>query len=237
MRVILSSLAVDYVVIQIRWLAHASFQILALAKTIYLDPRYMKSFKSQIGSYFENPDKADIILITHHHADHCYPSSFRKMLTSNTIILAPELCGKKLGSNFRKIKAGEEVVIDEVRVKAVDAYNIKRRRASGKLWHVKGEGVGYMIILDGRTIYHAGDTELVPEIENLGNVDVALLPIDGTFTMDIDEAITAVKTIKPKVIIPMHNRNIDPEEFKVKCQASTDIKVVPLKVGEIYRLE
>lgn len=79
-------------VIQIRWLGHASFQILAAGKTIYVDPRYMKSFKSEIGQFFENPDEADIILITHHHADHCYPSSFKKMLTSNTKILAPELC-------------------------------------------------------------------------------------------------------------------------------------------------
>lgn len=224
-------------VIQIRWLAHASFQIVTAGKTIYLDPRYMKSFKSEIGSYFESPEKADIILITHHHADHCYPSSFKKMLTSNTEILAPELCGKKLGDNFRRIRAGEETVIDEIRVKAVDAYNIKRRRASGKLWHVKGEGVGYLITIDGKTIYHAGDTEFIPEIENLENIDVALLPIDGTFTMNVNEAIALVKAIKPKVVIPMHNRNVNPEDFKVRCEASTDIKVVPLQPGETYHLE
>jgi L-ascorbate metabolism protein UlaG (beta-lactamase superfamily) len=123
-RIILSSSAVDYVVIQIRWLGHASFQILGAGKTIYVDPRYMKSFKSEIGSYFENPDEADIILITHHHADHCYPSSFKKMLTSKTKILAPELCGKKLGNNFMRIKAGEEIVIDEIKVKAVDTYTL-----------------------------------------------------------------------------------------------------------------
>jgi L-ascorbate metabolism protein UlaG (beta-lactamase superfamily) len=225
------------VVTQIRWLGHASFQILAVGKTIYVDPRYMKSFKSEIGQYFENPDEADIILITHHHADHCYPSSFKKMLTSNTKIIAPELCDKKLGNNFRRIKAGQEIIIDKIKVKAVDAYNIKRRRASGKLWHVKGEGVGYLITIDGNTVYHAGDTEVIPEMENLGSVDVALLPIDGAFTMDIDEAIVAAKTIKPKVVIPMHNRDVDLEEFKVKCATSADIKVVPLKVGGIYHLK
>lgn len=224
-------------VVLIRWLGHASFEVFAAGKVIYFDPRYMKSFKSEIGLFFENPDEADIILITHHHADHCYPSSFEKMLTSNTKIVAPELCGKKLGNNFMRIKAGEEVVIDEVRVKAVDAYNIKRRRASGKLWHVKGEGVGYLITMDEKTIYHAGDTGGIPEMENLGNVDVALLPIDGTFTMNIDEAVAAAKTIEPKVVIPMHNRAADSEEFKVKCEASTDIKTVPLKIGETYQLE
>ena len=224
-------------VIQIRWLAHAAFQIIAAGKTIYLDPRYMKSVKNKIGPFFENPDKADIILITHHHADHCYPFSFKRMLTSNTRILAPELCGKKLGSHFRKIKAGEEIMIDEIKVKAVDAYNIKRRKPSGKLWHVRGEGVGYLITIDEKTIYHAGDTEFIPEMENLGNVDVALLPIDGTFTMDINEAIAAAKAIKPKIVIPMHNRNVDPEDFRVKCEENTDLKVVPLQAGETYRLE
>jgi L-ascorbate metabolism protein UlaG (beta-lactamase superfamily) len=173
------------VVIRIRWLAHASFQISATGKVIYVDPRYMKSFKSEIGEYFENPDEANIILITHHHADHCYPSSFKNMLTLNTKILAPQPCSKKLGNNFKRIKAGEEIIIDEIRVKAVDAYNIKRRRSSGKLWHVKGEGVGYLITIDEKTIYHAGDTEFIPEMKNLGNVDVALLPIDGTFTMNM----------------------------------------------------
>jgi len=223
-------------VIQIRWLAHASFQVKAAGKTVYLDPRYMKEFKKEVGSYFESPDKADIILITHHHADHCYPSSFKKMLTSDTEILAPELCGEKLGRNFRKMKAGDEVTVDEVRVKAVDAYNIERRMPSGKLWHVKGEGVGYLITAGDKTIYHAGDTEFVPEMRRLGSVDVALLPIDGTYTMNIDEAVAAAKAIKPKAVVPMHNRDADTEEFKVKCEASTGVKVVALRVGEAYDL-
>jgi L-ascorbate metabolism protein UlaG (beta-lactamase superfamily) len=212
------------------------YSIFTVGKVIYFDPRYIKSFKSEIGSLFDNPDEADIILITHHHADHCYPSSFEKMLTSNTTIVASDLCGKKLGNNFRRIKAGEEIMIDGVRVKAVGAYNIKRCMPSGKLWHVKGEGVGYLITMDEKTIYHAGDIEFIPEMENLGNVNVTLLPSDGTFTMNIDEAIVATKTIKPKAIIPMHNRDANPEEFKVKCETRTDIKVVPLKTGEIYQL-
>jgi len=225
------------VVVQIRWLAHASFQISADGVVIYVDPRYMKSFKSEISSFFEDPEKADIILLTHHHADHCYPSSFEKMLTSNTEMIAPELCGKKIGRDFRRIEVGEEIVFDGVYVKAVDAYNIKRRRSSGKLWHVKGEGVGYLITIGGKTIYHAGDTEFIPEMEKLGNVDVALLPIDGTFTMSIEEAASAVKAIKPEVVIPMHNRNADLEEFKTKCEAGTDTKVIPLQIGGVHRLE
>ena len=103
----------------------------------------MKSLVSEVGSFFESPDKADAILITHHHADHCYPSSFKRMLTPDTRIIAPELCAQKLGNDFQRIKTGEETRINDIQVRAVDAYNIKRHRTSGRLWHIKGEGVGY----------------------------------------------------------------------------------------------
>lgn len=223
--------------IQITWLGHAAFQIKAKGKTIYLDPRYMKYLASKMGSFFENPDKADVILITHHHADHCYPSSFKKMLTSNTRIIAPELCVKKLGNDFKIIKPGEEIRIDDIQIRTVDAYNIKRHRTSGRLWHIKGDGVGYLITIDGNTIYHAGGTEFIPEMRQLGDVEVALLPIDGKFTMDINEAIDAVKTIKPMVVIPMHNLEVTPQEFKDKVKAISDIKVVLLRIGEVYQPE
>ena len=223
--------------IQIRWLAHAAFQIETNGKTIYLDPRYMKSLESKIGSFFENPDKADVILFTHHHADHCYPSSFKKMLTPDTKIIAPELCKKKLGNDFIRIKPGDEIRIDDIQVRAVDAYNIKRHRTSGRLWHIKEEGVGYLVTIDGNTIYHAGDTEFIPEMRHLGNVNVALLPIDGKFTMNISEAIDAVMAIKPKIVIPMHTMDADSLEFKEKVEEISDIKVVPLEIGEVYHLK
>jgi len=223
--------------IQIRWLAHAAFQIKFDKKTMYIDPRYMKSLESKIGSFFEDPDKADVILITHHHADHCYPSSFKKMLSPDTKIIAPELCAKKLGNDFKRIKPGEKIRIDDIQVRAVDAYNIKRHRTSGRLWHIKGEGVGYLVTIDGNTIYHAGDTEFIPEMKYLENVDVALLPIDGKFTMNISEAIDAVMAIKPKIVIPMHTMEADPQELKKKVEAESNVKVVPLQIGEVYHLK
>lgn len=222
--------------IQIRWLAHAAFQIKAKGKTIYIDPRYMKSLENKIGSFFENPDKADVILFTHHHADHCYPSSFKRMLTRDTEIIAPELCAQKLDNDFKRIRPGEEARINDIQIRAVDAYNIKRHRSSGRLWHTKGEGVGYLVTIDGNTVYHAGDTEFIPEMNQLGNVEVALLPVDGKFTMDIYEAVGAVGAIKPKIVIPMHIMEADTQEFREKVEAQSEAKVVVLEIGEGYEL-
>jgi len=94
--------------------------------------------------------------------------------------------------------------------------------------HHKGEGVGYLLTVNGKTIYHAGDTDFIPEMRGLGDVDVALLPIGGTFTMDIEEAIEAVVAIKPKIVIPMHYLKANPQEFKKKLEAKSNIKVIDL---------
>lgn len=94
-----------------------------------------------------------------------------------------------------------------------------------------------MITLEGKTIYHAGDTDFIPEMRELGAVDVALLPIGGTFTMDIQESVEAAIAIKPKIVIPMHNLEADPQEFKDKVEVRSDIKVVTLQIGEIYHLK
>ena len=222
--------------ISIRWLAHAAFQIKTENKTIYIDPRYMKKFAKDVGFFFEKPDKADIILFTHHHADHCYPSSITKMRTSDTVFIGPERCSERIGKRLKIIKAGEEMQIDGVHIKAVDAYNIKRRRASGNLWHPQGLGVGFLIKLEGKTIYHAGDTECIAEMKQFGPVDVALLPIGGKFTMSIDEAIQAAKIIKPKIVIPMHNHESDPKIFKKKLELCSDIQVMALERGDLYKM-
>jgi L-ascorbate metabolism protein UlaG (beta-lactamase superfamily) len=223
--------------ITIKWLAHAAFLIKNENKTIYLDPRYMKKFANKIGSFFDKPEEADIILFTHHHADHCYPSSIKKMRTSKTIIIAPERCAERLGGKITKIKPGEELTIEGIKIKAVHAYNLKRGRTPGTLWHPKGMGVGFLLTLDGKTIYHAGDTEFIPEMQQFGKVDLALLPIDGKFTMSIEEAVQAAKVINPKIVIPMHNHDNDPETFKEKLESNSTIEVVPLKIGEAFQLK
>ncbi|MDH5806594.1 MAG: MBL fold metallo-hydrolase [Candidatus Methanomethylicaceae archaeon] len=209
----------------IKWLGHASFQIKKNGKTIYIDPYE--------GEYV---DKADIILISHSHYDHCDSSKIAKIRKANTLIIAPEECARKI--NAKSIKPGEKINIEDITVEAVHAYNIRRFRSPGNPFHPKGFGVGYLLIINNKVIYHAGDTDFIPEMKDLKekNVFLALLPSGGTYTMDNPEAAEAAIAINPKIVIPMHRWDTDPEEFKKKVESSSNIKVILLKPGESYEI-
>jgi len=209
----------------IKWLAHASFQIKAEGKTIYIDPYE--------GEYSE---KADLILVTHSHTDHCDPDKIKNVQKEETVIIAPKDCVSIIGRSVKTLRPGEETSVDNIRVKAVEAYNYKRFRSPGIPHHPKGFGVGYLITAEGKTIYHAGDTDFISEMRKLGPVDVVLLPSGGTYTMDNVEAAEAAMAINPKIVIPMHRWDTNPEEFKKKVEASSNVKVVILQEGEEYKV-
>lgn len=211
--------------LSIRWLGHASFLIKAERKAIYIDPYE--------GEYSE---KADLILITHSHFDHCDTSKINKIRKENTVIIAPEDCISKIDGNVKTLKPGGETTIGNLKVKAVEAYNYKRFRAPGKPFHPKGLGVGYLLTAEDKTIYHAGDTDFIPEMKKLGHIDVALLPSGGTYTMDNAEAAEAAIAINPEVALPMHRWDTNPKEFKDKVEANSNVKVVVLEKGEEYQV-
>lgn len=212
--------------VAIKWLAHSCFQIKAGGKVIYVD----------IGKYGGDSEKADLILITHSHTDHCDPNRVKKVLKGDTLIVAPKDCSPIIGESVITLKPGEETSLGNIRIKAVEAYNYKRFRSSGKPFHPKGFGVGYLITVDGKTIYHAGDTDFVPEMRRLGFVDVALLPSGGTYTMDNAESAEAAVAINPKVVLPMHRWDTHAEEFKKAVEANSKVKVVILNEGGEYQI-
>jgi len=215
------------------------FKIKTKDKTIHIDPGYAGYFRTQGIPISEFREKADLILVTHFHKDHCQPLALSKIRDADTLAVAPERCIERIGdniSNIRVIKPGDEITFDDIRIKIVDAYNTKEGSSTRKVHH-KGDGVGYFITIEGKTIYHAGDTDFIPEMKELGNVDVAILPIGGIFTMDIDEAVEATLAIKPKIVIPMHIKKSNPKEFKKKVESKSNIEVVPLKIGEVYHLK
>lgn len=210
----------------LKWLGHASFMVKAGGKTIYIDPYE--------GEYTE---KADLILASHSHSDHCDTSKISKVRREDTAIFAPADCVSKIGGSVKSLKPGEKAAVGGVVVVAVQAYNNKRFRSPGVPYHPKGLGVGYLITAEGKTLYHAGDTDFVPEMRELKNVDLALLPSGGTYTMDNPEAVEAALAINPKVVIPMHRWDTNPAEFKKGVEAKSKIRVVVLRPGEQFALE
>lgn len=199
----------------IHWLGHDSFRLEGEV-TIYIDPWKLPP----------NSPKADIILITHEHYDHCSPEDVAKIQKADTVIVTIPAAARKLKGEVKTVKPWDKITVKGIEVEAVPAYNIN------KPFHPKEAGhVGFIVNLGGKRIYHAGDTDFIPEMKGL-KVDIALLPVSGTYVMTADEAARAADAIKPEVAIPMHYGEIvgsekDAERFK----ELTSVQVVILKPG------
>jgi L-ascorbate metabolism protein UlaG (beta-lactamase superfamily) len=145
-------------------------------------------------------------------------------LDKESLIIAPQSCLSKISGNVKKIEEGEKIEVKGVIIEAFPAYNLNKQ------FHPKGKGVGYIITLNNKRIYHAGDTDFIPEMKNLKNIDIALIPVGGTYTMDAEEAAEAVNSFKPKVAIPMHYGSIvgsrqDALNFK-KLVKESEVKIL-----------
>ena len=229
---LVNSLLVFNLGVKIRWLGHSSFQIKSDEKVVYLDLYRSKQQKERV------PDKlepASVVLVTHAHNDHCFPEGINEVRTDDTIVVAPKDCSDKLDYTFESLKPGDESSFHGIEVKAVHAYNVKRFRSPGNPYHPKGHGVGYLVKLEGKTIYFAGDTDVIPEMNELEQIDVALLPCGDTYTMDNRDAVEATKMMKPKIVIPMHTWDKSVDDFK-NGVSKTDTKFVQLKEGEEYTI-
>jgi L-ascorbate metabolism protein UlaG (beta-lactamase superfamily) len=198
----------------IHWLGHDTFKVVG-EKVIYTDPFKIKK-----------NDTADIVLITHEHFDHCSPEDVKKIQGPNTVIVATSDCAQKLSGKIKVVKPGDKINVEGIEIEAVPAYN------TNKQFHTKDKGwVGYIFTVQGQRIYIAGDTDYIPEMKNF-KVDIALLPVSGTYVMTADEAVKAALDIKPKVAIPMHYGSIVGSEKDAKKFADSlreKIEVVILK--------
>ena len=180
-------MGVQEVVKNITWLGHDGFLIKGDGKAIVIDPFQVKKC-----------EPADVILVTHEHYDHCSPEDIQKVQEASTVIVTEADSAKKLSGDVRVVQPGDKLTVSGIQIEAVPAYN------TNKNFHPKQNGwLGFVLIVDGVRIYHAGDTDLIPEMDSI-KADIALLPVSGTYVMTAEEAVKAAKIIKPKLVIPMH---------------------------------
>ncbi len=207
----------EYEDIQITWTGHDGFRIRGTNSqnnqvTVYIDPY-------QLASKYQKQNDADVVLLTHDHFDHLSIDDLKQIINNNTSILSATECVEKLAGlkvkEISGIKPGEKSIIKGLPIEAVPAYNINKK------FHPKSDGkVGFIIRINEKRIYHAGDADLIPEMESV-DPDIALVPVSGTYVMTAEEAAKAVnELIRPKkVVIPMHYNAVvgteeDAKKFK-----------------------
>ncbi|MBI5305125.1 MAG: MBL fold metallo-hydrolase [Chloroflexi bacterium] len=195
------------------WLGHDSFRFKG-EKVVYVDPWKLAA----------DAEKADVILVTHDHHDHFSKDDIARLSKADTIIVAPDAVTKQLSGTATTVKPGDHLTVAGIALEVVPAYNPNKR------FHPRSAGyVGYIVTLQGKRIYHAGDTDLIPEMAHI-KTDIALLPVSGTYVMTALEAAEAANTLKPALAIPMHwgdpavvGTRRDAEEFK-------RLATVPVKI-------
>ncbi len=198
---------------KIVWLGHDCFRIDG-DKIVFFDP-----YQISPGT------KADLILVTHEHFDHCSPGDIAKIQKPETVIVTEKDSAKKLEGNVKVVRPGQTIDVDEIKIEAVPAYN------TDKTFHPKENGwLGFIVDMEGVRIYHAGDTDFIPEM-NQFEVDIALLPVSGTYVMTAVDAIEAALAIRPKLAIPMHYGAIvggdqDAKDFKIALEGKVEVLVL-----------
>jgi len=198
---------------KIHWLGHDGFRIDG-EKIIYFDP-----YQIQAGP------QADLIFISHDHFDHCSPEDVAKIQGPETIIVTEKDSAEKLTGDVRILKPGETLNLDGVKILGVPSYN------TDKDFHPRKNGwLGFLVEVSGIRIYHAGDTDFIPEMKDL-KVDIALLPVSGTYVMTAEQAVKAALAIGPGLAIPMHYGAIvggkqDALDFKKALDGKVDVLIL-----------
>ncbi|MFZ0685331.1 MAG: MBL fold metallo-hydrolase [Terriglobales bacterium] len=196
--------------VKITPLYHASTMIEAGGKVIYLDPAKPAKLSGP---------KADLVLITDIHPDHMDPASIAEISKTGTEIMAPPAVVATV-KTAKPIANGESKMWEGWTIEAIPAYNMLRGPGQGKLFHDKGRGNGYVLTYGGMRFYFSGDTEGVPEMRKLKNIDVAFVCMNLPYTMPPQEAADAVNAFHPKIVIPYHYRGSDLSVFQKELEGT-----------------
>jgi L-ascorbate metabolism protein UlaG (beta-lactamase superfamily) len=203
--------------LQITFFGHASLMFKFKGLVIYADP------VSQYADFSKMP-KADLIVVTHEHGDHLDAAAIDKVHTNKTKLVYTAACAEKVPGGI-VMKNGESRTIDGIKIEAVPAYNLVHMRSEGVPFHARGVGNGYVLTFGGKRVYIAGDTENIPEMSNLGKIDVAFLPMNLPYTMTPEMVAEAAKRIKPKILYPYHFGNTDTAKLVALLKGEKGIEI------------
>ncbi|HNT42032.1 MAG: MBL fold metallo-hydrolase [Bacteroidales bacterium] len=212
--------------LRITFIGHGTLMMEYENLVIHVDPW------SKLASYDKLP-KADIVLVTHHHADHLDSAALVKVCKVGTEIYWTQTCS---GSSSLKPKStimhnGDRLTTHGVEISAVPAYNLIHMTPGGTPFHVKGEGNGYILNFDGFVVYVAGDTEDIPEMKGFGRVDIAFLPMNLPYTMTPEMVHNAATMLHPKILYPYHYGDTDTNALLniMKTMPEVDVRIRNLK--------
>jgi len=187
--------------LKITFIGHGTLMFTVAGKVIHVDPW------SRVADYSQLP-KADLILVTHDHGDHLDTKALNIIRQEKTGLVLTEKCAEKVEGGII-MKNGDVKTVQGFKIEAVPAYNILHKRGSGAPFHPKGMGNGYVIAFADKRVYVAGDTENIPEMKTLKDIDIAFLPMNLPYTMTPEMMADAAKAFGPKILYPYHYGNTD----------------------------
>ncbi len=203
--------------IKITFIGHGTLMFTFDGKIIHVDPF------SNVADYTKLP-KADVILITHEHYDHLDLKALAAVRTEKTTVVLSESCSKQVQGGII-MKNGDVQTVNGLNVEAVPAYNIVHKRDNGQPFHGKGVGNGYVITLGDKRVYVAGDTENIPEMKSLQEIDIAFLPMNLPYTMTPEMVADAANAFRPKILYPYHFGNTDTSKLLKLLKDHKEIEV------------
>ena len=203
--------------LEITVIGHASLMFRFGGKIIHVDPF------SSMADYSKLP-QADMILLTHEHRDHLDLKALEKLRTDKTKIILTKNCAQQVKGGII-MQNGDVKTVDGLKIEAVPAYNLVHMRSEGVPFHPKGNGNGYVITFSDIRIYVAGDTENIPEMKQLKNIDVAFLPMNLPYTMTPEMVADAARAFKPKVLYPYHYGKTDPSKLVELMQDTPQVEI------------
>jgi L-ascorbate metabolism protein UlaG (beta-lactamase superfamily) len=184
----------------------------------------------QVDSYgaltdYSKLPKADIILITHEHPDHLDLPAIAMLRTKDTTVVLTKTCAEKLAGGV-VMGNGDVKTVQGLKIEAVPAYNIVNKRANGQPFHPQGIGNGYIVTFGDKRVYIAGDTENIPEMKALKNIDIAFLPMNLPYTMTPEMVADAAKAFKPAILYPYHYGDTDTAKLVAALKDVKGIEVL-----------